>query len=356
MKAPDFAYVRPASLEAALALLAEHGEDAVPLAGGQSLVTALNMRLSAPGLLVDLNAIPELAGVSEADGVVRIGAMTRHRDVGTAALVRERLPLLAAALPHIAHPAIRNRGTIGGIGRAGRSRLRVARLLRRRRHHRGRGAGRRAGSIAADALLPRPVQTALEPGEIVTAVRRFRSGADTVWGFDERRAAHGDYALVGLAAHARPGAGGLSDLRLAFFGVGRPPAGSWAAAARGRPRGRRPRAAQGGPGRRTRPRTTPTRQAAARLHLARVVLGRVAGRMRDGSAQAGGPMASESPDREPVAFTLNGEAVRRMSRPGCISPTCCAKTSASPACISAASTACAAPARSWSTAGRCGPA
>ena len=96
MKAPDFAYARPASLDAALALLAEHGEDAVPLAGGQSLVTALNMRLSAPGLLVDLNAIPELTGVSEAGGeaggIVRIGAMTRHRDVGTAALVRERLP------------------------------------------------------------------------------------------------------------------------------------------------------------------------------------------------------------------------------------------------------------------------
>ncbi len=71
MKAPDFAYARPASLDAALALLAEHGEDAVPLAGGQSLVTALNMRLSAPGLLVDLNAIPGLAGVTEAGGVVR---------------------------------------------------------------------------------------------------------------------------------------------------------------------------------------------------------------------------------------------------------------------------------------------
>ena len=108
MKAPDFAYVRPASLDAALALLAEHGEDAAPLAGGQSLVTALNMRLASPRLLVDLNAIPDLAGVSEAGGreggTVRIGAMTRHRDVGTAPIVRERLPLLAdALLPLVIH-------------------------------------------------------------------------------------------------------------------------------------------------------------------------------------------------------------------------------------------------------------
>ncbi|MCJ2103519.1 FAD binding domain-containing protein [Methylobacterium sp. E-046] len=283
MKAPDFAYARPASLDAALALLAEHGEDAVPLAGGQSLVTALNMRLSAPGLLVDLNAIPELAGVSEDEGVVRIGAMTRHRDVGTAALVRERLPLLAAALPHIAHPAIRNRGTIGGsVALADPATEWPACCLAAGATIvvRGPGTERR---IAADAFFLGLYTTALEPGEIVTAIEFPVPGDGAVWGFEELSRRHGDYALVGLAATGRRSAVGLSDLRLAFFGVADRPVLARAAAAAieaGDLTG-----AQAALADELDPPDDPATRAATRLHLARVVLGRVAGRMRDGTAK-----------------------------------------------------------------------
>jgi aerobic carbon-monoxide dehydrogenase medium subunit len=287
VKAPDFAYARPASLDAALALLAEHGEDAVPLAGGQSLVTALNMRLSAPGVLIDLNAIPELAGVSEVEGVVRIGAMTRHRDVGTAAIVRERLPLLAAALPYIAHPAIRNRGTIGGsVALADPAKEWPACCLAANATIvvRSPSAERR---IAAQDFFLGLYTTALEPGEIVTAIEVPVPGSDAVWGFEELSRRHGDYALVGLAAMGRRGGTGLTDLRLAFFGVAdRPVLAQKAAAAlaAGDIAG-----ARGALSDELDPPDDPSTRAATRLHLARVLLGRVAGRLRDGSTEQGGP-------------------------------------------------------------------
>ncbi len=277
MKAPDFAYARPASLDAALALLAEHGEDAVPLAGGQSLVTALNMRLSAPGLLVDLNAIPGLAGVTEADGAVRIGAMTRHRDVGTA-LVRERLPLLAAALPHIAHPAIRNRGTIGGsVALADPASEWPACCLAAGATIVVQGLTAERRIAAADFFLGL-YTTALEPGEIVTAIEFPLPGPDSVWGFEELSRRHGDYALVGLAATAKRTGSTLTEIRLAFFSVSdRPVLAVKAAAAleAGDVAG-----AQAALADELDPPDDPSTKAATRLHLARVILGRVAGRMR----------------------------------------------------------------------------
>ena len=283
MKAPDFAYARPVSLDAALALLAAHGEDAVPLAGGQSLVTALNMRLSAPALLVDLNAIPELAGVREVDGAVRIGAMTRHRDVGAAGIVRERLPLLAAALPHIAHPAIRNRGTIGGsVALADPATEWPACCLAAGATIvvRGPGAERR---IAAEDFFLGLYTTALEPGEIVTAVEFPLPGPDAVWGFEELSRRHGDYALAGLAATARRGEAGPTGMRLAFFGVADRPVLARAAAAAleaGDIQG-----AQAALADELDPPDDPATKAATRLHLARVILGRVAGRMLEGTAR-----------------------------------------------------------------------
>lgn len=282
MKAPDFAYARPASLDAALALLAEHGEDAVPLAGGQSLVTALNLRLSAPGLLVDLNGIPELAGVTEAEGMVRIGAMTRHRDVGSAALVREHLPLLAAAMPYIAHPAIRNRGTIGGsVALADPVTEWPACCLAASATIvvRGPSAERR---IPAEDFFLGLYTTALEPGEIVTAVEFPLPAPGAVWAFEELARRHGDYALVGLAATGTRDGSRLSDLRLAFFGAAdRPILAAKAAAAleAGDLVG-----AQNALDDELDPPDDPSARAATRRHLARVVLGRAAGRMRDGTA------------------------------------------------------------------------
>src|SRR2546427_7262605 len=114
MKAPRFAYARPASVAEALALLAEHEDEARVLAGGQSLVPMLNFRLAAPKVLVDINRIAALSGIKVAKNHLRIGALTRHVEIERSADIARHLPLVAAAMPHIAHPAIRNRGTFGG--------------------------------------------------------------------------------------------------------------------------------------------------------------------------------------------------------------------------------------------------
>src|SRR5437588_9155656 len=114
MKAPDFGYVKPASLDQALELLAGHGAAAVPLAGGQSLIATLNLRLSASDILVDISDLDELKGIRVEDGIVRIAAGTVHADVAASSLVRRHLPLVTEAMRHVAHVAIRNRGTIGG--------------------------------------------------------------------------------------------------------------------------------------------------------------------------------------------------------------------------------------------------
>ena len=106
MKARNFRYVRPASLQEAYRMLAEAGGEAVPIAGGQSLLAGLNMRLSSPKVLVDIGNLAELTGQSYADGMVRLGALTRHRDLLSSAIVRAHLPLLAEAAPHIGHAEI----------------------------------------------------------------------------------------------------------------------------------------------------------------------------------------------------------------------------------------------------------
>jgi carbon-monoxide dehydrogenase medium subunit len=114
MKARNFSYVRPGSLAEALRILTDAGGEAVAVAGGQSLLAGLNMRLSAPRLLVDIGDLGELRGESYADGVVRLGALTRHGELLTSEIVAAQLPLLRMAAPHIGHMAIRNRGTLGG--------------------------------------------------------------------------------------------------------------------------------------------------------------------------------------------------------------------------------------------------
>ena len=114
MKARNFRYIRPRSLADACQILADADGEAVALAGGQSLLAGLNMRLSSPRLLVDIADLPELRGQSFADGTVRLGALTRHAELLASELVQKHLPLLSKAAPHIGHVAIRNRGTLGG--------------------------------------------------------------------------------------------------------------------------------------------------------------------------------------------------------------------------------------------------
>ena len=215
MKAPVLDHVRAESLPHALALLAEHGEGARLLAGGQSLVPALNLRLSAPGLLIDIGGLEELRGIAVERGVLRLGALVRHVELERSDLIARHAPLLASAARHIAHPAIRNRGTLGGsLANADpAAELPACALaLGARLVLAGPGGERR---VAADDFFLGLYSTALAPDEVLTAVEiDAAEGGRSAFGEYARRL--GDYAMVGLAAHAaRPG-----SLRLAWFGVG----------------------------------------------------------------------------------------------------------------------------------------
>jgi carbon-monoxide dehydrogenase medium subunit len=218
MKAPDVDYACPQTLDEALALLGKAGSDAVPLAGGQSLVPMLNFRLAAPSLLVDLNRIAELAGLSDQGDAIVIGAMTRLSDLERSELVAARLPVLAEALPHVGHPAIRNRGTIGGsVALADPAAEMPALLLALDAAVIvASSAGERA--IAALDFFRGLYETALQPGEIVKAISFPTAGGARRFAFDELARRHGDYAIVGLAATAAAAAP-FRDLRLVFFGI-----------------------------------------------------------------------------------------------------------------------------------------
>ncbi|NJO38147.1 MAG: xanthine dehydrogenase family protein subunit M [Rhizobiales bacterium] len=218
MKAPDVDYACPQALTEALALLGQADGDAMPLAGGQSLMPMMNFRLAAPSLLVDLNHIDELRGLSDQGDAIVIGAMTRFVELQHAELVSRHLPLMVQALPHIAHPAIRNRGTIGGsVALADPAAEMPALLL-------ALDAtvivasldGERA--IAAGDFHRGLYETALRPGEIIKAISIPKASGNRHVAFDELARRHGDYAMVGLAATAAAAAP-FGNLRLAFFGI-----------------------------------------------------------------------------------------------------------------------------------------
>ncbi|MGE0255975.1 MAG: xanthine dehydrogenase family protein subunit M [Alphaproteobacteria bacterium] len=220
MKPAPFAYARARTLTEAFDLLERHGDDARVLAGGQSLMATLNMRLSAPEVLVDINAIPGLAGIEEKADHIRIGALTRHVEVERSPVVARHLPLIAAAMPHIAHAAIRNRGTFGGsIAFADPAAELPAciRALGATLVIAGRKGERR---VAADDFFQGLFATALEPGELLVAAEIPKPAADAKCGFMELARRHGDYAIVGLAVQGRVAGGSFRDMRLAFFGAG----------------------------------------------------------------------------------------------------------------------------------------
>lgn len=230
MKPAPFAYARASSVDHAVALLAQHA-DARLLAGGQSLIATLNMRLSAPKLLIDINALDELKQISLDGETLTIGALVRHAEAERSPEIARHAPLLARALPHIAHPAIRNRGTVGGsIAYADPAAELPACLLALGGEVEIAGtAGRRR--VAADDFFKGLFETALEPGDVLTAIRVPAARRDRRHGFAELARRHGDYALVGLAAAARADAKALKDVRLAFFGVGPTPVRARAAEA-----------------------------------------------------------------------------------------------------------------------------
>ena len=219
MKPAPFAYRKVHALDEAVALLAAH-DDARLLAGGQSLIATLNMRLSAPSLLIDINGIGGLDRIEANGGTVAIGALTRHAQAGRSDIVARHAPLIAKAMPHIAHPAIRNRGTIGGsIAFADPAAELPACLVALDGEvdvHGPKGARR----IAASDFFKGLFETALAPDEVLTGIRVPAATAETRTGFAELARRHGDYAIVGLAATARAKGRGLTDVRLAFFGAG----------------------------------------------------------------------------------------------------------------------------------------
>jgi carbon-monoxide dehydrogenase medium subunit len=223
VKPAPFAYARAKSLDHAIELLGRPGGEARVLAGGQSLMATLNMRLSAPKLLVDINHLPGLAGIAARNGHIEIGALTRYAEAERSADVAKHAPLIALALPYIGHPAIRNRGTLGGsIAFADPAAELPACLLALGGEVEITGEnGRR--TVRADDFFMGLFETALGPRDVLTAIRVPVAARNTRVGFAEFARRHGDYAMVGLAACAKVDGKALSDVRLAYFGVGATP-------------------------------------------------------------------------------------------------------------------------------------
>lgn len=222
MKPPPFDYYAPDSVEEALALLAQYGDEAKPLAGGQSLIPAMNFRLARPSVLVDLNRIAELFYIREgADDGVSIGAMTRHAQVERDPLIAERVPLLHETMPDIAHPQIRNRGTLGGsLAHADpASELpAVAVALNAQCRVRSQSGER---WIPAREFFVALFQTAMEPVELLVEIALPALAPRTGWAFREVARRHGDYALVGVATTVMlDDQGKCGAARLVYLGVG----------------------------------------------------------------------------------------------------------------------------------------
>ena len=234
MKPAPFDYAAPETIEETLALLGEYGADAKLLAGGQSLMPLLNMRLARPSVLIDLNRVSALDYVKVSDGEVRIGALTRQRAAERSPVVAKHLPLMTDALRWVGHAQIRNRGTIGGsLAHADPSAElpAVAAAL---------GATFVvAGQSGTRLLLPEEffvgyLTTAIEPAEVLTEIRFPKMAAAAGCAFVEVARRHGDFAIVGAAAVVHPagpggpagagaGAGRFRDVRLVFTGVGPTP-------------------------------------------------------------------------------------------------------------------------------------
>jgi carbon-monoxide dehydrogenase medium subunit len=220
MKASAFSYARATSVGNALELLAAHGDGAKVLSGGQSLMPAMNLRLISPELLVDIGDLGELRGIELVGGRLRIGALTRHVELLNSAEIAKHAPLLSEAIAHVAHPAIRNRGTLGGsLAHADpASELPACMLaLNATIVVRGQTGERR---VAAKDFFTGIYQTALAADELLVAVQLPAVQQDSVHFFHEFARRHGDYAIVGLAAQAIVRGGLFADLRIALFAVG----------------------------------------------------------------------------------------------------------------------------------------
>lgn len=221
MKPAPFAYAKARSVAHAIELLAT--DDARLLAGGQSLIATLNMRLSQPALLVDINGISGLDRIALKNGDVEIGALVRHAQAERSAEIAQAAPLIALALPHIGHPAIRNRGTVGGsLAFADPAAELPACVVALGGEIEIVGPnGQR--TINAEEFFKGLFETALTPRDMLTAIRVPAASAGSRVGFAEFARRQGDYAMVGLAACAQADGKRLKDVRLAYFGLGATP-------------------------------------------------------------------------------------------------------------------------------------
>lgn len=223
MKAPPFDYLRPSSLAEVFVLLEQHGDSARLMAGGQTLLATLNLRLSEPGLLIDLRDVPGLRGISLQQGHVRIGALTTHSEIEDSAVIAQHVPLLSMTAPHVAHRAIRNRGTIGGaLAHADPAAewpacavaLNATLMLQSKRGLR---------RVKAIDFFQNLYTTALDADEIIVACEFPIADHNMRYTFDELARRRGDYAIVGLAATAQQTNGVLREIRLVFLGTGNIP-------------------------------------------------------------------------------------------------------------------------------------
>jgi carbon-monoxide dehydrogenase medium subunit len=223
VKPAPFAYTKAKTLKEAVTLLAKHKDDARLLAGGQSLIATLNMRLSAPDLLIDINGIKNLNGIAKKGKYVEIGALARHAQVERSDVIARHAPLIALAMPHIGHPAIRNRGTFGGSIAFADPAAELPACLLALGGEIDIAGPRGKRKVKADVFFKGLFETALRPQEMIIAVRVPAADKATRVGFAELARRHGDYAMVGLAASARDNGKGLANVRLAYFGVGDTP-------------------------------------------------------------------------------------------------------------------------------------
>jgi carbon-monoxide dehydrogenase medium subunit/6-hydroxypseudooxynicotine dehydrogenase subunit alpha len=211
MKPPRFDYERPEALDEALAVLAARGEEAKPLAGGQSLVPLLNFRLARPECVVDLNEISELAYVRAENGALRIGAMTRQAELERSEAAAARWPLLVEAVRLVGHPQIRNRGTVGGsVAHADPAAELPAALSALGATYHVRSA-RGARSLRFDELPVTHLTTSLEPDELLVEIEVPAPPPRTGSAFVEFARRHGDFALAGAAAVVTLTEGGLCE-------------------------------------------------------------------------------------------------------------------------------------------------
>jgi len=219
MKAAPFDYHRPLSADAAVTALAELGDEAKVLAGGQSLVPVMAMRLGRPEHLVDINRIGELSGATRSGGTLRVAALTRHRELEQDPLIADAVPLLARAAPHIGHVQIRNRGTLGGsLAHADSAAELPAVALALDAEIEARSV-RGVRRIPAAGFFLSAFVTALEPDELVTAVHLPVWGPGCGFGVAELARRHGDFAIAGAVCGGRADGGRITRAAIALIGV-----------------------------------------------------------------------------------------------------------------------------------------